>query len=480
MPSLKKNVFFSTLLAASNYIFPLIIYPYISRVLGVSNVGICGFVDGVIQYYCNFSMMGITYLGIREISANKGDIIKLSKAFSSLISLNLLSTIIVFLLLLGSIAIIPAFQEYKSLLFAGAIKLVFNALLIEWFYQGLEDFKFITLRTIVLRSIYVVSVFVCVTKQEDYIIYFYLTCLLTVANAIVNTFYSRRFVKFSLKGIVLRPYVKPFIMLGVYSLLVTMYTTFNTIYLGLSANEEQVGYYTTAIKVHNIILAIFTAFSTVVMPRVANLLSEGKIDEFRSLYNKSISILFAFSFPLMAGCIVFADQIVLWISGAGYEGAVPIMRIILPMIFVVGYEQILIMQMLTPMKKDRAILINSSVGAVVCMLLNIIIVSKLQGIGSAVTWVFSEISVMCMAQYFVGKYTGMAFPIKQFLHYVVISLPLVVVLLILHYYNPLSDYTLFVAAIITLLYYGFYEVRIEKNEVVITLIYKIRERFFSK
>ena len=473
MSSLKKNVIYSSILAISNYIFPLIVYPYISRVLGVTNVGICGFVDGIIQYYCNFSMMGISYLAIREISSKKGNMQELSRAFSSLITLNSISTIIVFILLILSIIFIPTFHRYTTLLIAGSVKLLFNTLLIEWFYQGMEDFKYITKRTIIIKICYAISVFIFVKASKDYDIYFYLTCLVTIINALVNIIHSRKYVRFSFKGINIRPYIKPFITLGLYSLLVTMYTTFNTIYLGFVSNDDQVGYYTTAIKVHNIILAIFTAFSSAIMPRIANLLSEGDLEGFKSLYSKSIDILFSFSFPLMAVCIIYADQIVHWISGAGYEQAIPIMRIVLPMIFVVGYEQILIIQMLTPMKKDRYILFNSFGGAVICTITNILIVPHLQGIGSAISWILSEITVMTMAQYFVNRFTGLEFPFRQLLCYLMASLPIGFILILLHIWNPLGNFTLFAAGVLGVIYYCIFDIKIIKKDVVYNLYQKI-------
>ena len=94
MSSIKQNIIYSSLLTVSNYLFPLITYPYVSRVLGVDGIGICNFIDSVIQYCILFSMMGTMTLGIREIARTKDNNNKLNTAFSSILTLNLVFTII--------------------------------------------------------------------------------------------------------------------------------------------------------------------------------------------------------------------------------------------------------------------------------------------------------------------------------------------------------------------------------------------------
>ena len=158
MGLLKKNIIYSGILTTANYIFPLLTYPYVSRVLGVSNIGACNFVDSVINYFLILSALGIGVVGIREIAKNKVD--KLEQTFSKLFTINTITTSIALAVLLVAIHFVPDFQEYYELMWVGVLKLVFNYLLIEWFYKGMEDFKYITNRTVAVRFIYVVSVFI--------------------------------------------------------------------------------------------------------------------------------------------------------------------------------------------------------------------------------------------------------------------------------------------------------------------------------
>ena len=139
---IKRNFFFSSILTTANYIFPLIIFPYISRVLGVNNIGICNFVDSIINYFILFSMMGLSITGIREIAKVKKDKSILQQTFSSLFVLNLISTSIALILLIIGIYTIPQLKEHQNLMWIGAVKLVFSLFLIEWFFKGIENFKY--------------------------------------------------------------------------------------------------------------------------------------------------------------------------------------------------------------------------------------------------------------------------------------------------------------------------------------------------
>ena len=137
MPSIKKNFLYSSLLTTAGYIFPLITFPYVSRVLGVTNIGICNFIDSIINYFIYFSMLGIDLVGIREIAKNKSDKEKLKKTFNELFTLNTITTSIALLLLLTATLSIDQLTRNWHLMAVGAVKLTMNYMLVEWLYKGL-------------------------------------------------------------------------------------------------------------------------------------------------------------------------------------------------------------------------------------------------------------------------------------------------------------------------------------------------------
>lgn len=452
MPSIKKNFFYSSILTTANYIVPLITYPYVSRVLGATNIGICNFVDSVINYFVIFSMLGISTIGIREVAACKGNKQQLSKTFSSLLSINILTTGALLITLIFATLLVPKFVDYKQMLFVGSFKLLFNCFLIEWFFRGLEDFKYITVRSIIVRLVYVVAVFVFVRDADDYLYYYILTTLVVIINAVINLAYSGKFAHFSFKNLSIKPFLKPLVVLGIYNILLSMYTSFNVVYLGFVGGDTQVGYYTTATKIHSIILSIYTAFTGVMLPRMSVLIAENKEDEFKSMISKSFEVLFCFSFPIMIFSVVFAPEIIRLISGTGYEPAIPCLRIILPLIIIIGYEQILVTQTLVPKKLDKAVLINSIIGALVGVVGNVLLVKFFMAEGSSATWLISELSVLLSAQYFVTKHTGFHFPIKMFAQHILCALPILLVIIMFSLLE-ISYYVKFILAGISVCIY---------------------------
>lgn len=452
MPSVKKNFLYSSILTTAGYIFPMLTYPYVSRVLGVDNIGIYNFVDSIISYFILVSMMGITVTGIREITSVRNDRHRLSRVFSSLVVLNACATFISIALLIAGVIFVPRFRENSELFLIGISKILFNFLLIEWFYKGLEDFKFITMRTLLVRILFVLAIFIFVRSRNDLPLYYTAICGSVVLNAIVNWVYSRKFVRFSLKEVSLRPYLKPFLVLGVNSFLVSMYTTFNTAYLGFVASDAEVGFYGTATKLYSIILALYTAFTGVMLPRMSSLVNQKNREEFMRLLDKSLAFLMACSIPAILFVEFFAPEIVGVLAGEGYEGAILPMRIVMPLVFIIGYEQIIVLQALMPLKKDSTIFRNSIIGAVVGVGLNLILVPRLHAVGSSIVWVSSELVILVLSQFYIKKYIGLVFPASKLLRSVVYYIPVMLVYAAVVYFAHSLVLTL-CSAVFTVIYF---------------------------
>lgn len=411
---IKRNFIYSSLLTVSSFLFPMLTYPYVSRVLGVTNIGVCNFVDSIINYFILFSSMGINVVGIREIAKAKGDILRVSKVFSSLWMLEAgMTTIMLFLLLIATV-FISQLNEYASLMMIGACKLIANLFLIEWFYRGIEEFKYITYRSLIVKVIYVVCIFIFIHHPSDYSVYYALSVLLVIFNAVFNILYSRKFVAFVFDKGIIDELKHSFFILGLYAMLTSMYTSFNVAFLGFVANVTEVGYYVTATKLHGIILAFFTAFTGVMLPRISVLVEENRMDKVEYLIERSIDLLFMTSIPLIVFSIYFAPEIIYFISGCGYEGAITPMRIVMPLVLIIGLEQILIVQLLMPLRNDKAILINSIVGAIVGIIANVTFVPIWAAKGSVIVWLLAEMSVLLSAFYFLHKQINFHISLNKF------------------------------------------------------------------
>ena len=425
--SITRNFIFSAILTASSYIFPFIIFPYVSRILGPDNIGACDFVDSLINYFMLVSTLGVSWVGIREIASCRDDREKLNRVFTSLVVITSVSTFVAAVLLVAFTCFVPSFAVYRPLLFIGLLKLVGNFFLIEWFYRGLEDFKYITVRTILVKIGYMAGVFMFVRTASDYSIYYFLLCAMVVVNAIVNCWKAAGIVRLDFTRLQIRPFLKPLFVFCLYFGLSTMYTTFNTTYLGIVGDDTQVGYFATANKFFGVIISIYAAFTGVMMPRLTSLNAQNEEKEFHRLISLSYDVLMMFAFPILIFGIIFADQLVMLFAGGQYGGAVIPMRIMMPLVLIIGYEQIIVLQILAPKKKDRAIFTNALLGSIVGVVLNIVLVPGMLVVGTSITWVCAEIVVMLSAQYFVWRYTGLGFPFRMLMKYVIAYLPMAVI-----------------------------------------------------
>lgn len=452
MQSLKKNFIYNAILTMSGYIFPLMVYPYVSRVLGVANIGACNFVDSIVEYFTILSMMGMNTIGIREIAKCKNDQQKLDNVFSQLFSLNTLTTITAIIILIIATNIVPKFAPYKDLLYIGVGKLFFNYMLINWFFQGLENFKYIAARTIFVKILFVISVFLFIKTETDVKLYYFLVALTWAGNGIINFIYAKKYVSFNFTLKINKAIIGSFFILGVYWFMNSMYTTLNVAFLGFATNDIEVGYYTTANKLLTVIMTMFTALTSVMVPRVSVALKSNDNSEAKALIRKAINALMLFAIPLIFFVFPFSQELIYLMSGKGYEGATTPLQIMTPLFFLVGYDQIIVLQTLLPMGKDKDILWNSILAASVGIISNIFLTLNFGKNGSAIVLILAELSVLLSSQFCVTKYLGLKIPFKLIIKHIIGFSPIIIICYVIKYFINSYVISLIVSASIICCY----------------------------
>ncbi|MDE5644057.1 MAG: oligosaccharide flippase family protein [Muribaculaceae bacterium] len=406
----RSGLMWSAMLTGATYVFPLIVYPYVSRVLGVADIGLVGFIDSVVTWFILISMMGISILGIRETAKAGGTPEGLGRVLAGLLAVNGVMTLVCLVAMAAVTVSVPQLREHWRLMGVGMCKLLFNLFIVEWFWRGIGKFRYITVRTVVVRAAYVAAVFLTVKGPDDTFLYYFLTMTVVAVTAAVNMWRTRRYVAFP-QGIVslrrvaedARRYVRPFLSLGTYMLLTAFYTTLNVVILGFVSTDTEVGYYSTAVKLFSIFLALITALGMAVMPRTSVLAAQGRSDTIRRDSVRYVRVLICAAVPVSVLGVVFAPEAIMLLCGPGYEGAVLPVRIIFPFISVFAIEQLLVMQILTPLGRDRAVNRNSLVAAAAGVALNALLVPRFGAVGSAVVWVTCETIVMLLSVLSVRK-----------------------------------------------------------------------------
>lgn len=472
MASLKKNFVLNTILTMSTYIVNLLIFPIVSRAIGVEMVGRIGFVVNVVNYFSLFAILGITSVGIREIAGCKEDEDKRSKVFSSILLLSIILTLLSAFIYFILVFTIPRLHQYYLLFLVGLSNLIFTSFLIEWFYQGMEEFEYITYRSLIIKIIYAVAIILFIHKPSDYFLYYCIVTLSVVVNSVVNLIYTKRYVKVSFKRIEIKKYLKSVVSLGVYKIMTSMYTTFNVLFLGFTCNEVIVGYYYTSTKIFYIILGVMSAFTNVMLPRMSSLLASHNISEFQNKAKSSFDFMFGISIPLAIGGFIMTPEIINIISGSGYEGAIKPMQIIMPVIILSSIAQIYVIQVLIPYKKDNVILFGAFAGACVGILANILFVKQYGAIGSAIALLSAEIANDIVVFRYVSRNRLLKFPYLTFFKIIITSLPYSVICLICKFVYVNNFASLFTAVLVCGFYFVISYQFILKDTVISTALIK--------
>ena len=274
----QKNVFYNVLLAISQVLFPMLTFPYLARVLGPEHVGVLNFAESYARYFVLVAAFGIPIYGVREIAKIYNDKEKLSKLFVEIFTINFITTIILSIVFLITIIYVDRLNSAGILFYWALLFFFLQVFVLEWFFIGIKQFKFIAVRFFFIRLIFIACVFIFIKTSNDYLIYMRMQVLLNLLLAIVNIYYITKFINFknlSLQSLNLKQHLKPLMVLFLTIFFISIYLQLDTVILGFLTDSESVGYYSSALKLNKLLIAVFAAISAAMFPRMMNLLQEG-------------------------------------------------------------------------------------------------------------------------------------------------------------------------------------------------------------
>jgi len=197
---MKKNYLFNLLLSVSNILFPILSFPYVSRIIGPTGIGKVQFVTTFAQYFSLIAALGIPIYGVREIAKSKHDKNKLSLVFSELTSIYLLTSLVLSAIYLALVFLFPFFKADRTLYLLSVMLVISGFSSIDWFYEGLEEFKTVALRSVVVRMISLALMFLLIRTSGDYFYYLLIIIFTTIANNAVNLLLLRKKNCYNIKG----------------------------------------------------------------------------------------------------------------------------------------------------------------------------------------------------------------------------------------------------------------------------------------
>lgn len=286
--SLVKNSIYYILYRTINIIYPLITATYVSRVLEPDGVGEVSLAQTVVIFLVACALLGIPNYGVREISkVNDRD--ELSVLFSELLIINAISTAIVATLYYGIIYAVEL-NVNRALYYIEGIILLLNVANVDWFYQGIENFKYITRRSCVVKILSVFAIFLFVNSKEDICVYAFIFAMAYAGNYLLNIINLRKYVRFTIKNIHPRRHVNKVLVLAVTYISNEIYVTMDSVMLGVLSTNSEVGYYSNSMKVIRILVNVVTAAGVALLPRLSLLRKEGDEKRLDSIINQAAQL----------------------------------------------------------------------------------------------------------------------------------------------------------------------------------------------
>lgn len=477
MGSIKKNFSYNVILTITQVIVPMIMYAYVSRVIMPYGVGVVSFVENICRYIMLIAALGIPIYGIREIAKKKNE--NQNAIFSELVSIHIYSSLLLVLVYIVMIYLIPQLSVNKNMFLTGISLVICNVLALEWFYQGNENFKYITVRTVIVRLFSLLLVFIFVKSLQDYYLFFVILCGSSVVNGIVNFMYSRKYVKFTLiwQWNRLNKHIRPLLLIFASTAAISVYVLLDSVILGFISSKDAVGYYSLGLRVSKAPIILVTALGAVLIPKLSQAHTSGDDIYFNRLIQKSFDFVGIVAFPIIISMIALSNEIIIIFAGEKFLPAQTSFCILCIAIYIIGVSNILGMQMLTTTGRD--ILMTKSVffGLICSIVLNIILIPHLNEIGAAIANLVSELCVTSVMFYFVYRSFQLNINYRITLLSLLCSLP---ILGIIYFTNSMTDSLiakLAFAGISIAVYQFFIQYYIIKEENFITFTSKIIKRY---
>lgn len=399
--SVKLNMIMNAILSMSSFLFPLITFPYVSRVLLPVGTGRVAFATSVVTYFAMFAQLGIPTYGIRACAKVRDDKKELSRTVHELLFINFVMSAIVYVMFFAALIIVPKFREEKELLMLLGATIVLNALGVEWLYKALEQYTYITVRSVIFKLVALVCTFLLVKDKGDTLQYGFLTILATSASNILNFINLRKYIELKpVGGYHIKKHIRMVMVFFSMSVATTIYTNLDNVMLGFMKNKTEVGYYSAAVKIKNILVSVVTSISTVLLPRASYYVDKGRMDEFSAILKKTMHVITCIAVPCAVYFILFAREGVFFLSGKAYAGAIIPMQIIMPTLVFIGMSNVIGIQMMVPLGLEKQVLFSEIAGAVTDLILNCILIPFYGAAGAAIGTLVAEIVVLvwqCMA-----------------------------------------------------------------------------------
>lgn len=405
--SLKINAIWNLMYTGSNLLFPLITAPYVSRVLGASNLGQVDFANSFVQWFLIFAAFGVTTYGVRAISQVRNNKDEMSKVFSELFLINFIFSLLAMVMYIFLILNNEMFVTERSIFMVMSFSIVLNAVNIDWFYQGIEEYSYITIRNTIVRIFSLISIFVYIKNPDDYVVYGFISILGAGLSGFLNVINSRKYIKFNFKHLNFKRHLKSLWTFFALSLIVNIYINLDKTMLGFLDTSSSVAYLTRAKMVTSVASSISTSISSVAMPRASYYLNED-FEKYKKLIQTIPNYMLIFTIPSAFGMAMLSTEIMQIFGGDEFVNAGNLLSVIAFAIIFSTLSSFIQNQVLLPMKKEKIGLLASIFSSIVSLSVNLFLIPYYSYIGAGIALLLAELTAF-FSRYLLIRKNGIDF-----------------------------------------------------------------------
>lgn len=477
--SIAKNYIYNLIYQMLTIVLPLITTPYLSRVLGAENIGIYGYTLSIVTYFVLFGTLGIAMYGQREIAYVQNDKTKQSKTFWEIVIIRFITLSIASLTFYITFCTGGEYTTYYTILL---LELLANALDISWYYQGMEDFGKTVVRNLVVKSLSLVCIFVFVKTQSDLWKYMLIYVLANVlGNATMWLYLPKMLEKISLRTLEFKKHIKPVLSLFIPQIATQIYVVLDKTMIGnITNNMSEVGFYEQAQKIVKTAMLIVTALGTVMNSRIASAFAENKKEDVKKYLMQAFNIVWMLGIPITLGIMAVSSNLVPWFYGEGYEPVIQLLIATSPILLAIGLNNVTGVQYLIQTKQQKNYTISVTIGAIVNVIFNFILINLIGTVGAAISSVIAEFTILGVHFVYMRKDIKILDVLKLSIKYLISGLIMyVIVLSISKLISPSILNTFILIAIGAIIYFVILLIMRDKflndiiNQVVVTIKNKL-------
>lgn len=393
---MKKSVFrnsiFNAVYQGATLIFPFLTSIYVARIFGSEVIGSVSYAQTFASYFVSFASSGLPTYGLREIAKLREQINDKSKVFTELFIINGVLTTIslavyVFLLFTNQL-----FIRNFALSACFVLLIFWNYLNVDWFFMGEEEYRYIAIRSLIIKIVCFLFLFILVRNKKNYIEYALLICIGIGANNVFNIIHIKKFVKIVRHNLNFKRHLRSLFILALSLILDTLYSKSDIIMLGIMSSETAVGVYTYGHKIPEIIMTVCVSFTAVLFPRLSYYYINNR-DYFMRLLNDGIKVVSFITIPACIGYFIISPEIMFLLYGNEFLRSINITRIFSLMIVIKGFGNLLGFQLVICTGNEQKRVPIYCVAVVVNILLNFLLIPQFESIGAALASVVCELIV---------------------------------------------------------------------------------------